>query len=182
MKNHNSITFPLSERPTHYVACNSNPHQSVCSHVSIKLTWLTLFHLIVMSFAAAALRLVGIKITIFETRARTLKIACLQYVGKQTLNPNQDTSTDEAPYDCLSLGELAALGGYATEAVLLKHFAPTKTELKIQSVEVQVHRRMIGLKVYFTGPNPSIETDPFNLGILVRDAASRYVKQFQKGG
>jgi hypothetical protein len=180
MKNNKAIAFPLTRTPTHYVACNSNPELSECSHVTIKLTWLTLFHLIVMSLAAGVLSLIGIKITIFETKARTLKIACLRYVGKQTLQANHDTSTDEAPYDCLSLGELAALGGYATEEVLLKHFAPTKKELKIQSVEVQIQRWMIGLKVYFTGPNPSIEADPFNLGIVVRDVVSRSVQQLPK--
>jgi hypothetical protein len=93
-----------------------------------------------MSFVASALRLVGIKIAVFETRVGALDIAPIKYKGRQFLGADDETSTDEASYDCLSLGELANLGGYATDAVLAAHFTSMRQDAKVYAVEVHADR------------------------------------------
>lgn len=170
MTERTTITFPLTERPTRYIACVSNDGAATdCTHVSIKFTPGTIFRLVWMSLVASVLRLVGIKISVFESKPGRLNTGHLRYTGRQTLKPDQETSPDDAPYNCLSIGELASLGGYATEAVLKKYFAPIKKDLQAYAIEVHVARHMMWLKVHFFGPNPSIETDPFNLDIIVKD-------------
>src|SRR5574341_1909762 len=114
MTKHDTIPFPLSDRPTHYLATLEDTERLDCTHVSIRLVLPTLIRLVWMHFIASVLRLVGIKIAVFETRVGALDIGCIKYRGRQFLGADDETSTDEAPYDCLSLGELANLGGYAT--------------------------------------------------------------------
>jgi hypothetical protein len=118
MIKNNTIPFPLSDCPTHYIACLDDAERRDCTHVSIKLVQSTLIRLVWMHLVASVLRLIGIKMSVFETRVGALDVACLKYEGKHFLGANDETSTDEAPYDCQSLGELANLGGYATSAVL----------------------------------------------------------------
>jgi len=167
MKSKNAIAFPL-ERPTHYLACIADEITNNCTHVSFKLSPPTLAHLLWMYFVASVLRLVGIKISVFKPDAFALHVACLRSTSKQMLT-NQETSTDEDPYNCLSITELISLGGYATEAALSEYFTLANKDLELDSLEVHVAGRMMWFRLYFIGPNPSLETDPFNLGIIVRD-------------
>ena len=53
-------------------------------------------------------------------------ISFYRYVGKDRIHPgdDRDCSTDEDPYSCLTLGELASLGGFADEQVLNSKFKP----------------------------------------------------------
>jgi len=168
MKSKNAIAFPL-ERPTHYLACIADEIINNCTHVSFKLSPPTLAHLLWMYFVASVVRLVGIKISVFESNAVALRVACLLSTRRQALKTNQETSTDEGPYNCLSITELISLGGYATEAALSRYFTLANRDLKLDSLEVHVAGRMMWFRLYFIGANPSLETDSFNLGIIVRD-------------
>jgi len=118
---------------------------------------------------ASALRLIGVKAAVFDDKANRLAITCLCKRGNQTLKFNQETSADKDPYNCLSIAELICLGGYATEAVLSRYFALANRDLKLDSLEVHVASRMMWFRLHFCGVNPSLETDPFNWGIIVRD-------------
>jgi len=175
MRNSTIITFPLSDRPTHYIACLEDAKRIYCTHVSVKLVPSTLIPLVCMHFVASVLRQVGIKISAFETRVGALDVSCLRYTGQQFLEASEDTSCDDAPYDCLSLGELADLGGYATDAVLDAHFAPITKEAKVYAIEVHAERFSMWLKIHFFGQVLSIETNPFNLDIIVKDFLTRSV-------
>jgi len=182
MNSNNSITFPLSDHPTHYVACIEDAERLDCTHVAIKLTPSTLIRLVWMYFVASVLRLIGIKATVFESKVGVLDVACLRYTGNQFLEDDQGTSGDDAPYDCLSLGELAALGGYATNAALDAWFAPAMTNDKAYAVEVYVQRFSMWLKICFFGQTLHIETNPFNLDIIVKDFLAARIPPFLKGG
>lgn len=180
MNKHNIIPFPLSDRPTHYIAALDDAERPDCTHVSIGLIPSTIIRLVWMHIVASVLRLVGIKIAVFETRVGALDVACLKYQGKHFLGADEETSTDEAPYDCLSLGELANLGGYATDAVLDAHFMPIRKDAKVYAVEVHAGRFTMWLKIYFFGQILSIETTSFNLDIIVEDYLKRNVQRFLK--
>lgn len=182
MNKRNSITFPLSGLPAHYIACVEDTERLDCTHVAVKLVPSTLIRLVWMHFVASVLRLIGIKIAVFETRVGALDVARLRYTGKHFLETDQDTSSDEAPYDCLSLGELANLGGYATSAVLDAHFTPMLKDAKVYAVEIHTERFSMWLKIYFFGQILSIETNSFNLDIIVKDFLKRNVQRFLKGG
>lgn len=178
MTKHGTIAFPLSDLPTYYLATLEDTERLDCTHVSIRLVPFTLIRLVWMHFVASALRLVGIKIAVFETRVGALDIDCIKYKGKQFLSADDETSTDEAPYDCLSLGELANLGGYATDAVLAAHFTIMRQDAKAYAVEVHADRFSMWLKIYFFGQILSIETNAFNLDIIVEDFLKRNVQRF----
>jgi len=164
----NNITFPLA-RPTHYIACISDDMTGDCTHVSIKLSVPTLIRLVWLWLVASALRLIGVKMSVFDDKENGLATTCLRRKRKQMLRINQKTSSDDDPYNCLSAAELISLGGYATESVLSRYFTLANKDLKLDSVEVHVASRMMWFRLYFIGANPSIETDPFNLGVIVRD-------------
>jgi len=178
MNNNNSLSFPLSDQLSHYLACVENPGRLDCTHVSIKLGPSTLIRLVGMNLVTSVLRLCGIKMAVFETRAGAFDVKCLKYEGKDFLGANDDTSADEAPYDCLSLGELANLGGYATSAVLDKYFAPMTQDAKVYAVEVHIERFSMWLKVYFFGQILPIETNSFNQDIIVEDYLKRNVQHY----
>jgi hypothetical protein len=176
MTKHDTIPFPLSDLPTRYLATLEDTERIDCTHVYIRLVLPTLIRLVWMHSVASVLRLVGIKIAIFETRVGALDIGCIKYQGKQFLGADEETSTDEAPYDCLSLDELANLGGYATDAVLAAHFTTMRQGAKVYTVEVHADRSSLWLKIYFFGQILSIETNAFNLDIIVEDLLQRYVQ------
>ncbi len=178
MKNNNSLSFPLSDQLSHYLACVENPGRLDCTHVSIKLGPSILIRLVGMNLVTSVLRRCGIKMAVFETRAGALDVACLKYEGKEILGANDETSTDEAPYDCLSLGELANLGGYATSAVLAEYFAPITQDAKMYAVEVHAARFSIRLKVCCFGQVLPIETNSFNQDIIVKDYLKRNLQRF----
>ena len=180
MTKHSTIPFPLSDRPTHYLAALEDAERLDCTHVSIRLVPSTLIRLVRMHLVTSVLRLIGIKIAVFETRVGMLDVACLKYQGRQFLGADEETSTDEAPYDCLSLGELANLGGYATNAVLDAHFAPMRKDAKVYAVEVHAERFSMWLRIYFFGQILSIETNSFNLDIIVENFLKRNVQRFLK--
>lgn len=164
----NNIAFPL-EHPTYYLACISDDLTGDCTHVSVKLSAPTLIRLAWLWFVASALKLIGVKAAVFDDKANRFTITCLRKKRNQTLKLTQETSTDDDPYNCLSAAELISLGGYATDTVLSRYFTLANKDLKLDSIEVHVASRMVFFKLYFTGANPSLETDPFNLGIIVRD-------------
>lgn len=168
MKSKNAIAFPL-ERPTYYLACIADEITNNCTHVSFKFSPPMLAHLLWMHFVASVLRLVGIKISVFRSDAGALCVACLGSTRKQALKTYQEISTDEDPYSCLSIAELISLGGYAMEAALSRYFTLANRDMKLDSLEVHVASRMMWFRLHFCGANPSLETDPFNLGIIVRD-------------
>lgn len=162
--------FPIKE-PTHYVACIDNPITGACTHASVKLSAPTLGRLAWMWFVSFALRLVGVKAAVFQVKPDKLGLDCLRVKSRATLKPGQECSVDEDPYNCLSLGELIALGGYANETVLKSAFSPSK--LQLESVELVVIDSMVGFKLNFSGTNPSLETDTFNLKVIVQDIIHR---------
>jgi len=178
MNKQQPIPFPLLGRPTHYIAALEDRARLDCTHVAIKLVPSTLVRLVWMHLVASALRLLGIKSAVFETKVGTLAIACLKYQGEHFLGPDEETSPDEAPYDCLSLGELANLGGYATDGVLDAYFQTAMNDTKTYAVEVHAERFAMRLKVYFFGQILSLETNYFNLDIIVEDFLKRSVRPF----
>jgi len=167
-----NITFPL-EHPTHYIACISDDATGDCTHVSIKLSAPTLIRLVWLWLIASALRLIGVKMSVFEDKSNGFAITCLRRKRKQMLKIDQKTSSDDEPYNCLSAAELISLGGYTTVSALSRYFTLANKDLKLDSVEVHVASRMMWFRLYFIGANPSIETDPFNLGVIVRDSVRR---------
>jgi hypothetical protein len=120
--------------------------------------------------------MVGIKVAVFESKAGAIDLVCLEYKDEYSLQAEDETSNDDTPYDCLSLGELASLGGYATDAVLDAYFAPIPKDARVYALDVHVEKYAMWLKIYFFGPVASRKTDPFNLGILVKDFLVRSVR------
>ena len=175
MNNNEPITFLLSDRPTHYLACVEGPARFDCTHIAIKLAPFTLIRLVWMRWIASLLRLVGIKIVVFEAKVGALEVAGLQYIDQHFLGANDETSGDETPYDCLSLGELASLGGYATNAVLDAHFTTLSKEAKMYAIDVHAERFSMRLNIHYLGSILSIETNPFNVDILVKDFLARNI-------
>jgi hypothetical protein len=176
MKRNEPPIFPLANRPSHYLACVENPGPFGCTHVSIKLVPSTLIRLGWMHWVGTLLHMVGIKIAVFESKADALDLVCLEHKDRYSLEAEDETSNDDAPYDCLSLGELASLGGYATHAVLEAYFAPIPKDARVYALDVHVEKYSMWLKIYFFGPVPSVETNAFNLGILVKDFLVRSVR------
>ena len=168
-----TIPFPLSEPPNHYVAALNDRRRLDCTHVSIRLVPSTVLRLLWMHIVASTLRLVGVKSVSFETTVGRLAVRCLKYKGKDFLATDDQTSADETPYDCLSIGELASLGGYATDDVLEAYFALPADNTKIYAVEIHAERFAMWLKVYFFGQILSLETNPFNLDIIAEDFFKR---------
>ena len=76
MKNNNSLSFPLSDELSHYLACVETPGRLDCTHVSIKLDPSTLIRLVWMHLVTSVLRLCGIKMAVFETMVGALDVAC----------------------------------------------------------------------------------------------------------
>ena len=178
----NSITFPLSGCPTHYIARVEDAGKSDCAHIAIKLMPSTLIRLILAYVVASVLRLFKIKIVVFETRADTLSITYLRDTSGQCLEDDQETSSDDAPYDCLTLGELISLGGYATDRVLDAFFSSACVNVKMYAIEVYVERFAMWLKIYAFGWTFCIETEPFNLDIIVKDFLARNVPRTSNRG
>ena len=172
-----TIPFPLSEPPNHYVAALNDRRRLDCTHVSIRLVPSTVLRLLWMHIVASTLRLVGVKSVSFETTVCRLAVRCLKYKGKDFLGTDDETSADEAPYDCLSIGELASLGGYATDAVLEAYFTLAGNNTKMYAVEIHTERFAMWFKVYFFGQIHSLETNPFNLDIIAEDFFKRSMFQ-----
>ena len=107
----------------------------------------------------------------FGARADRLAIGCLKYQGGHFLVVDEETATDEAPYDCLSIGELANLGGYATNSALEAYFTPARIDKKVYAIDVHVERFAMWFKIHFFGQIVSIETNSFNLDIIIEDYA-----------
>jgi hypothetical protein len=178
MKEHTTIPFPLSEDPSHYIAALNDTGRLDCTHVFVKLIPSTLIRLVWMLFVASVLRLVGVKSAVFEARAGSLAVGCLKYQGRHFLVADQETATDEAPYDCLSIGELANLGGYATNNALEAYFTPARIDKKVYAIDVHVERFAMWFKIHFLGQIVSIETNAFNLDIITEDFLKRRLQKF----
>ncbi|HSG44240.1 MAG TPA: hypothetical protein VLA72_13910 [Anaerolineales bacterium] len=172
-----TIPFPLLGAPDYYVAALNDRRRLDCTHVSIRLVPSTVLRLLWMHLVASTLRLVGIKSVSFETTVGRLAVRCLQYKGKDFLGTDDETSADETPYDCLSIGELASLGGYATDEVLETYFTLARINTKVYAVEIHAERFAMWFKVYFFGQIPSLETNPFNLDIIAGDFFKRSMSQ-----
>lgn len=173
-----TIPFPLSDLQTYYLATLEDPERLDCTHVSIRLIPSTLVRLVWIHSVASALRLVGIKIAVFETRVDSLDIGYLKYQGRHFLVTDEEIATDEAPYDCLSIGELANLGGYATNNALEAYFTPARIDKKVYAIDVHVERFAMWFKIHFFGQIVSIETNSFNLDIIIEDFLKRRLQKF----
>lgn len=178
MKEKSTIPFPLSEDPSHYLAALNDTERPDCTHVFVRLIPSTLIRLVWMRFVASVLRLVGVKSAIFGARADRLAIGCLKYQGRHFFDPDEETATDEAPYDCLSIGELANLGGYAANSVLEAYFTAARIDKKVYAIDVHVERFAMWFKIHFFGQIVSIETNSFNLDIIIEDFFKRRLKKF----
>ena len=181
-----TIPFPLLGAPDYYIAALNDRCRLDCTHVSLRLAPSTLLRLVWMHLVASILRLVGIKSVSFETRVGRLAVRCLRYKGKDLLGTDDETSADETPYDCLSIGELASLGGYATNDVLEAYFTLAGNNTKMYAVEIHAERFAMWFKVYFFGQILSLETNPFNLDIIAEDFfrrnMSKLLTSFAKRG
>jgi hypothetical protein len=168
------IKFPLSH-PTHYIACLNNFD---VTHVAVKLSrqmlW-TMFLVLWIPKIVALLERQGIgRLTITrpgKSGQKSLfdKLGFYQYIGEDKIQPGDDRecSTDEDPYSCLTLGELASLGGFANEEVLQRKFKPIPQD-EASAIGVTVCRTntgMIFFKVLFEGEE--YETDMFNVRLLI---------------
>jgi hypothetical protein len=185
------IKFPLSH-PTHYIACLNNFD---VTHVAVKLSrqmlW-TMFLVLWIPKIVALLEKLGIgRLTITRPRKSGKKslfddLGFYQYVGEDKIQPGDDRecSTDEDPYSCLTLGELASLGGFANEEVLQRQFKPIPQD-EASAIGVTVCRTntgMIFFKVLFEGEEYG--TDMFNVRLLidkyfavVHETSSKNVKE-----
>ena len=185
------INFPLSH-PTHYIACLNNFD---VTHVAVKLSsqmlW-TMFLVLWSPKIVALLDKLGIgRLTITSPRKPGQKhlfddLSFYRYIGNDKIRPGDDRecSTDEDPYNCLSLGELASLGGFATEEVLQSKFKPISQD-EASAIGVTVCRTntgMIFFKVLFGGEE--YDTDMFNVRLLfekyfavVHETSSKNVKE-----
>ncbi len=166
MNEQTTIPIPLLGSPDYYIAALNDKGRLDCTHVCLRLVPSTVLRLLWMHIVASILRLVGVKSVSFETTVGRLAIRCLKYQGKDFLGADEETSADEAPYDCLSIGELASLGGYATDDVLEAYFALAKNSTKMYAVEIHAERFAMWFKVYFFGQILSLETNSFNLDII----------------
>ena len=178
MKERSTIPFPLSGDPSHYLAALNDTERLDCTHVFVRLIPSTLIRLVWMYFVASVLRLVGVKSAVFEARVGRLAIGCLKYQGRHFLVADDETATDEAPYDCLSMGELANLGGYAANSVLEAYFTPARIDKKVYAIDVHVERFAMRFKLHFFGQIVSIETTSFNLDIIIEDFLRRRLQKF----
>jgi hypothetical protein len=97
-------------------------------------------------------------------------ISFYRYVGKDRIRPgdDRDCSTDEDPYSCLTLGELASLGGFADEQVLNSKFKPVPhpDNESMAITACKARAGMVFFKVLFQGEE--YETDMFDVRLLVQ--------------
>lgn len=166
------IKFPLSH-PTHYIACLNNFD---VTHVAVKLCRQTLLMLLLLLYAPQVLKFFNIVRLTFARRRKPGQLSLLdnlsfyRYTGKDRIRPGDDRecSTDEDPYSCLSLGELASLGGFADEEVLRRKFEliPQSDKDPVGVKVYKAHIDMVFIKVLFRGEE--YETEMFNVGLLVQ--------------
>jgi len=185
------IKFPLTH-PTHYIACLNNFD---VTHVAVKLSrqmlW-TMFLILWIPKIVALLEKLGIgRLTITRPRRSDQKslfddLGFYQYIGEDQIQPGDDRecSTDENPYSCLTLGELASLGGFATKEILKRKFKaiPQDEASAIGITLCWTNTGMIFFKVLFEGED--YETDMFNARLLfekyvalVHETSSKNVKE-----
>ena len=165
-------TFPLSH-PTHYLACLNNFD---VTHVAVKLCRQTLLMLLLLLYVPQILEFFNIVRLAFARRRKPGQMSLLdnisfyRYVGKDRIRPGNDRecSTDEDPYNCLTLGELASLGGFANEQVLSSKFKliPHPVDESMAIAACRAHTGMVFFKIIFRGEE--YETDMFNVGLLVQ--------------
>lgn len=62
--------------------------------------------------------------------------------------------------------------------MLAAHFTTMRQDAKVYAVEVHADRFSMWLKIYFFGQILSIETNAFNLDIIVEDFLKRNVQHF----
>jgi hypothetical protein len=166
------IKFPLSH-PTHYIACLNNFD---VTHVAVKLCHQTLLTLLLLLYAPQVLAFFNIVRLTFARRRKPGQTSLLdnlsfyRYTSKERIRPgaDHDFSSDEDPYNCLSLGELASLGGFADEEVLKHKFEliPQSDKDPVGVAVYKAHTDMVFIKVLFRGEE--YKTDMFNVGLLVR--------------
>ncbi|HEX9274636.1 MAG TPA: hypothetical protein VGA01_20765 [Candidatus Binatia bacterium] len=166
------IKFPLSH-PTHYIACLNNFD---VTHVAVKLCRQTLLTLLLLLYAPQVLAFFNIVRLAFARRRQPGQMSLLdnlsfyRYTGKERIQPGVDMefSTDEDPYNCLSLGELASLGGFTDEEVLKRKFEliPQSDHDLVGVTVYKAHTGMVFFKVLFCCEE--YETDMFNVRLLVQ--------------
>lgn len=172
------IKFPLSH-PTHYIACLNNFD---VTHVAVKLCRQTLMFFLLLLYAPQVLAFFNIVRLNFVRRRKPGQISLVdnlsfyRYIGKDRIRPGDDRefSTDEDPYSCLSLGELASLGGFVDEEVLKCKFEliPWSSEDPLGVVTVyRADTGMVFFKVLFR--SEEYETDMFNIRLLI----DKYIDQ-----
>ncbi len=164
--------FPLSH-PTHYLACLNNFD---VTHVAVKLCRQTLLMLLLLLYIPQILEFFNIVRLAFARRRKPGQMSLLdnisfyRYVGKDRIRPgdDRDCSTDEDPYSCLTLGELASLGGFADEQVLNSKFKPIPhpDNESMAITACKARAGMVFFKVLFRGEE--YETDMFNVRLLVQ--------------
>ncbi len=172
------IKFPLNH-PTHYIACLNNFD---VTHVAVKLCRQTLMFFLLLLYAPQVLAFFNIVRLNFARRRKPGQISLVdnlsfyRYIGKDRIRPGDDRefSTDEDPYSCLSLGELASLGGFVDEEMLKRKFEliPWSGEDPLGVVTVyRADTGMVFFKVLFR--SEEYETDMFNIRLLI----DKYIDQ-----
>ena len=165
------IKFPLSH-PTYYIACLNSFD---VTHIAVKLCCQILLTLLLLLYTPRVLEFFNIVRLTFARQRKPGQMSVLdylsfyRYIGKERIQPSgdQDFATDEDPDNCMSLGELASLGGFATEEVLQSKFK-TISQDEASAIGVTVCRTntgMIFFKVLFSGEE--YETDLFNVRLLL---------------
>jgi hypothetical protein len=145
------------------------------THVAVKLCRQTLLTLLLLLYVPQVLEFFNIVRLTFARRRKPGQMSLLanlsfyRYTGKERIRPgvDQDFSTDEDPYSCLTLGELASLGGFANEEVLQRKFKliPQDEASAIGVTVCRTNTGMIFFKVLFEGEE--YETDMFNVRLLI---------------
>lgn len=186
------IKFPLSH-PTHYLACLNNFN---VTHVAVKLTrqtlWTMFCWLVLSPKLVTFLNALGIS-RVKVTRPHEpgdddfpLNLKFYRYIGKDRIQPGDDRecSTDEDPYNCLTLGELASLGGFANEEVLQSKFKPVVPDSNFPMGVTLCHTDtgMLFFRLLLDGEE--YDTDMFNVRLLfdkyfaqVHETSSQNVKE-----
>ena len=183
------IKFPLSH-PTHYIACLNNFD---VTHVAVKLCRQTLLTLLLLLYAPQVLAFFNIVRLTFARRRKPDQMSLFdnlsfyRYTGKERVRSgvDQDFSTDEDPYNCLSLGELASLGGFADEEVLKSKFELISQSDKDPMEVVTVYRADTGMLFFrLLLDGEEYDTDMFNVRLLfdkyfaqVHETSSKNVKE-----
>jgi hypothetical protein len=146
------------------------------THVAVKLCRQTLLTFLLLLYAPQIVEFFNIVHLRIARRRNPGQISLLdnlsfyRYIGEDRIRPDDDRelSSEEEPYNCLTIGELASLGGFADEEVLKRKFELIP-HVETDSVDVtayKAHSGMVFFKVILHGEE--YETEMFNVNLVVQ--------------